>query len=118
MPHAQYYNLNNSSKGPASNLFHIQGEKMCADPYLKPYPCMAQKPPHMRAGERSQTNPPPTGKQLVECSKYSLADLAKFNCMRPGFNGRPVHFEYSRVSDDNWCNECCSELDHVSTRVL
>ena len=62
-------------------MLHITPEKHCAMPYLN-------------------------GLNCAECN-FSPQQLAKYNCMVPGFNGRPVHFEYSVESGDDWKNARC-----------
>ena len=96
MPRRMYYSLKKSCTGPASNLLTVTPEKYCEDPYLKPFACKADF-----------------------CGKFSMDQLCQYNCMRAGFNGRPVHFTYSRLSDDNWCSsETCGELGCNDQRVL
>jgi len=42
-----------------------------------------------------------------ECSKYSDDELAEYDCTTCGFNGQPVYFERTPMSNDEWKNEMC-----------
>ncbi|MCH9717912.1 MAG: hypothetical protein K0U52_12660 [Gammaproteobacteria bacterium] len=114
-----YYSLANLTTGPASNLFQVTPEKRCEDPYLKNFPCATQRPPHLAPSQPSNRAPAPLGVDDVDCHRFTKEQLATYNCMRPGFNGRPVHFTYSRLSDDNWCSsETCGSLNVTDLKVL
>lgn len=50
--------------------------------------------------------------QKAYCNKLfstpeGLAEYSKYNCTTPGFNGAPLHFEYTSLSDDKWENQSC-----------
>lgn len=42
----------------------------------------------------------------------------EYNCTDPVFNGRPVHFEYTPLSNDMWENERCDGSLVDTPRVL
>jgi len=40
------------------------------------------------------------------CSDISQDEINKVSC-QPGYNGRPIHFEFTPLSDDKWTNKRC-----------
>jgi hypothetical protein len=71
--------------------FEVTPAKLCeGGPY------MHQSGPNKEMCEKLMSTP--TGR--VEYDEY--------NCVNPAFNGRPVHFEYTPLSNGNWQNERCS----------
>jgi len=77
-----------SEDGP---MLEITPEKLCAIPFLTDYDCSGHP--------WSSAN----------CGQFSMEQLATYNCMRPGFNGRPVHFSYAPESGPDWKNARCIE---------
>ena len=66
-------------------LLQFTPQKMCADPFFwKNDPLKRQY-----------------------CSQFSPEDLSRYRCPR-GFNGAPISFEYTAMSDSNWENKMCS----------
>jgi len=56
--------------------------------------------------------------ELTEkCSKYSNEELAQYNCPS-GYNGRPVHFDYTPMSDSLWENKMCDSVNYDTPCVL
>ncbi len=76
--------------GENQPLLHITKEKLCAMPYLTDYKCAE--------GAWGEAN----------CDQFSMADLEQYNCLRWGFNGRPVHVEYAVESGPDWGNARCT----------
>jgi hypothetical protein len=70
-------------------MLKITPEKLCQMPHLTDYEC---------AGEPWEN---------LQCEQFSMQQLQMYNCMTPGFNGRPVHFEYSPESGPDWKNARC-----------
>ena len=112
------------------DLFHVTGEKLCADyPYIVPYPqCNYENdkqqstctvPDPLDGNVKCPVpNPFELGRKPVNCKNYSLSQLELYNCMKRGYNGRPVHFTYSNLSDCNWKNERCKNLTGSTPMVL
>jgi len=69
----------------------ITPEKLCQMPYLSNYKESCAGDPWASAG----------------CENFTLDQMQEYNCMTPGFNGRPVHFEYSVESGADWKNARC-----------
>ncbi len=44
------------------------------------------------------------------CSQFTPEEIRKYHCSK-GFNGRPVRFEYTSMSDSNWNNTMCSNFN-------
>jgi hypothetical protein len=89
MPLPKYTSCDNTY-GQNQPLLKITPEKLCQMPYLSDYKCAD--------GVWGELN----------CGQYSAAQMAKYNCMMPGFNGRPVHFEYAPESGPDWKNARCT----------
>lgn len=49
------------------------------------------------------------------CNSLSPQQYSAFNCPA-GFNGRPVHWQYTPESDSKWQNTRCATLDPNDTR--
>ena len=43
------------------------------------------------------------------CSKFTKNDLSRYNCP-VGFHGRPVWWDYTPESNNQWKNERCNEI--------
>lgn len=52
------------------------------------------------------------------CASMDPGCLACKECMAPGYNGKPVHFEYSTLSDGCWGNSLCNTQTPTSLCVL
>lgn len=74
-------------------------------------PCIAKRcalGPYMYSGD-------PTLER--ECQNVSNYDMAQVACGK-AFKGRPVHFEYTAISDDSWRNKLCNTATEHSLCVL
>ena len=52
------------------------------------------------------------------CQSMDQDSLACKQCTRAGFNGKPVHFEYTALSNGCWGNSRCNEKPTTSLCVL
>ena len=91
MPRPKYTACDNTYSVEEQRLT-ITPEKLCQMPYLSDYK------------ESCAGNPWAS----ANCGQYTREQLEQYNCMNPGFNGRPVHFEYSVESGLDWKNTRCT----------
>ena len=58
-------------------------------------------------------------KNAKMCSELSNDKYYKYNCQGGLYNGRPVNFEYTPLSDDEWENSrCTGNNDDFTDQVL
>lgn len=50
----------------------------------------------------------------TDCKNVSKKELDCFSCGEKGIIGRPVHFEYTPLSDNNWKNPRCKEANKTA----
>jgi len=55
-----------------------------------------------------QSGPENTNCKELLSTQDGIDDYNEYNCDNPGFYGRPVHFEYTTLSNDMWQNERCT----------
>jgi len=77
-------------------FFEVTPEKLCSDEYLL-------------------TSADPEKQKL--CASFSKEQLDKFRCP-VGYIGRPVNYQYSNMSDNNWENTICKDCDKYTDPVV
>lgn len=70
---------------------------------------------HCEGGAYMHSSAPEAQKAF--CSQFTPQQDREFTCPR-GFHGRPVHWERTSMSDDEWQNKMCNKINYSDPQVL